>query len=88
MKIENHLDIAFNLNDGTERPYQKPDNIIQFTHVETNHPPKIIRQIPKTIKNTSPISPLKKKYSVNQHLSMKINYTRLVTPTKIKVQLC
>ena len=28
MKIVNYLDVTFNLNDGTYRPYQKPDNII------------------------------------------------------------
>ena len=37
-------------NDGTYRPYQKPDNIIQYIYVESNHPPNTIKQIPKTIK--------------------------------------
>ena len=49
MKIVNYLDVTFNLNDGTYRPYQKPDNIIQYIHVESNHPPNIIKQIPQTI---------------------------------------
>ena len=49
VKIVNYLDVTFNLNDGTYRPYQKPDNIIQYIHVESNHPPNIIKQIPKTI---------------------------------------
>ena len=49
MKIVNYLDVTFNLNDGTYRPYQKPDNIIQYIHVKSNHPPNIIKQIPKTI---------------------------------------
>ena len=49
MKIVNYLDVTFNLNDGTYRPYQKPDNIIQYIHVESNHPPNIIKQVPKTI---------------------------------------
>ena len=49
MKIVNYLDVTFNLNDSFYRPYQKPDNIIQYIHVETNHPPNIIKQIPKTI---------------------------------------
>ena len=49
MKIVNYLDATFNLTDGTYRPYQKPDNIIQYIHVESNHPPNIIKQIPKTI---------------------------------------
>ena len=51
MKIVNYLDITFNLNDGTYLPYQKPDNIIiQYIHVESNHPPNIIKQILKTTK--------------------------------------
>ena len=66
MKIVNYLDVTFNLNDGTYRPYQKPDNIIQYIHVASNHPPNIIKQIPKT-------APL------NQHLSTKTNYTSLTT---------
>ena len=49
MKVVNYLDVAFNLNDDIYRPYQKPDNIIQYIHVESNHPPNIIKQIPKTI---------------------------------------
>ena len=49
MKIVNYLDVTFNLNDGSYRPYQKPDNTIQYIHVESNHPPNIIKQIPKTI---------------------------------------
>ena len=39
MKIVNYLDVTFNLNDGTYRHYKKPDNIIQYIHVEYNHPP-------------------------------------------------
>ena len=49
MKIVNYLDATFNLNDGTYRPYQKPDNIIYYIHAESNHPPNIIKQIPKAI---------------------------------------
>ena len=49
MKIVNCLDVTFNLNGGTYQPYQKPDNIIQYIHVESNHAPNIIKQFPKTI---------------------------------------
>ena len=49
MKVGNYLDVTFNLNDDTYRPYQKPDNVIQYIQVESNHPPNIIKQIPKTI---------------------------------------
>ena len=30
--------------------YQKPDKIIQYIHVESNHPPNIIKQLPQKIK--------------------------------------
>ena len=49
IKVVNYLDVTFNLNDVTYQPYQKPDNIIQYIHVESNHPSTIIKQIPKTI---------------------------------------
>ena len=39
--------VPLNLTDGTYRPYQKPDSIIQYIHVTSNHPPNIIKQIPK-----------------------------------------
>ena len=51
MKVVNYLDVTFNLNDRYQ-PYQKPDNIIQCIHVESNHPPTIIKQNPKTIKKS------------------------------------
>ena len=43
MKVVNYLGVTFNLDDGTYRPYQKPDNIIQYIHFEYNHPPNIIK---------------------------------------------
>ena len=49
MKVVNYLDVTFNLNDGTYRPYQKPDNIIQYMHVKSNLFPNTIKQISKTI---------------------------------------
>ena len=49
MKAVNYLDVTFNLNDGTYRPYQKPDNIIQYMHVKSNLFPNTIKQISKTI---------------------------------------
>ena len=73
MKVGNYLHVTFNLNDDTYLPYQKPDNIIQYIQVEPNHPPNIIKQISKQLKNTSPSSPPMKKYSMNQHPSMKSN---------------
>ena len=32
MKIVNYLDVTFNLNDGTYKPYTKPNNEIKYIH--------------------------------------------------------
>ena len=49
LKIVNYLDVTFNLNDSTYRPYQTLDNIIQYIYDKSNRPPNIIKQIPKII---------------------------------------
>ena len=48
-KVVDFLDVTFNLKDGTYKPYQKPDNKISYINVQSNHPPNIIKQLPKTI---------------------------------------
>ena len=42
MKIVNYLDVTFNLKNGSYRPYQKPDKIIQYIHVEAKKPPNTV----------------------------------------------
>ena len=54
MKIVNCLDVTFNLNDGTYKPYTKPNNEIKYIHKNSNHPPSIIRQIPLSIESKLP----------------------------------
>ena len=48
-KVVDYLDVTFNLKDGTYKPYHKPDNKITYINVQSNHPPNIIKQLPKTI---------------------------------------
>ena len=38
LRIVNYLDVTLNLNDGSFRPCQKPDDIIQYIKKESNHP--------------------------------------------------
>ena len=45
MEIVNYLDLTFNLNDGTYKPYTKPNNEIKYIHKNSNNPPSVIRQI-------------------------------------------
>ena len=48
-KVVDYLDVTFNLKDGTYKPYHKPGNKITYINVQSNHPPNIIKQLPKTI---------------------------------------
>ena len=40
-----------NLNDGSYRPYHKPNDEIRYIHSESNHPPAIIKQLPLSIES-------------------------------------
>ena len=55
--IVNFLDVQFNLNNGTYQPYRKPDNTPVYINKESNHPPVVLKQLPKSIaKRISDIS--------------------------------
>ena len=49
LKITNYLDIAVNLNDGSYRPYRKPNKETNYVRVNSDHPPSIIKEIPQSI---------------------------------------
>ena len=51
MKVVNYLDVTFNLNDRTYKPYTKPNNEIKYIHKNSNHPPSVTRQIPLSIES-------------------------------------
>ena len=42
LKIVNYLDVTLNLNDGTYKPYRKPNDVTTYINVKSNHPPNII----------------------------------------------
>ena len=48
-KIIDFLDITLNLNEGTFKPYSKPNNTPLYVHNKSNHPPSIIKNIPLSI---------------------------------------
>ena len=49
MKLVDFLDISFDLNNDLFMPYLKPNNVIMYVNVNSNHPPKIKENIPKSI---------------------------------------
>ena len=49
MKIVDYLDVTMNLNDGSYRPYRKPNDETVYIHAKSNHPPNIVKQLPISI---------------------------------------
>ena len=43
------LDVMLDLRDSTYYPYRKPNSKPQYIHTQSNHPPSIIKQIPRMI---------------------------------------
>ena len=51
LKIVDYLDVTLNLNDGTYKPYRKPNDETLYINAKSNHPPNVIKQLPISIKN-------------------------------------
>ena len=49
MKIVNYLDVTLNLDDGSYRLYKNPNEETNYTHVNSDHPMSILKQLPKSI---------------------------------------
>ena len=47
--ITNFLDVTFNFNDGTYKPFMKENNTPLYVHKHSNHPPSILKNIPDAI---------------------------------------
>ena len=47
----NFLDITLDLKTGLFSPYMKPNNKIFYVHSKSNHPPSILKNLPKAIEN-------------------------------------
>jgi hypothetical protein len=51
------LDVTFNLEEESFKPYCKPNNVPQYVHRLSNHPPSVLRNIPANVnKRLSSIS--------------------------------
>ena len=48
-KVVNYLDVTLNLNDGSYKPYHKDSDETNYIHVNSDHPPNVIKQIPISI---------------------------------------
>ena len=51
LKVVDYLDATFNLNDGSYKPYRKPNDETLYINAKSNHPPNIIKQLPISVEN-------------------------------------
>ena len=49
IRIVDFLDVTLNLNDHTYKPYQKPNSTTTYVHINSSHPPSILKNIPIAI---------------------------------------
>ena len=57
LPVVQYLDVEFDLRNGTYKPYKKPNNTPLYVNVKSNHPPTVLKHIPKGIaKRLSEIS--------------------------------
>ena len=49
LKIFDYLGVTLNLNDGTYHPFHKPNEETTYIHVESDHPPQIIKKILRSV---------------------------------------
>ena len=49
LKIVDYLDTSFDLNSGIFKPFNKPNNKPLYINASSNHPPSLLRQIPKSV---------------------------------------
>ena len=57
VKVVDFLDVVFDLENGSYKPYMKPNNTPQYVHKLSNHPPSILKNIPQNVnKRLSSIS--------------------------------
>ena len=50
LRIVDYLFVTLNWNDGTYRPFHKTNEETNYIHVESDHPPQIIKKIPRSIR--------------------------------------
>lgn len=53
MKLATEWDVTFDLHGSFCQPFQRPDNRINYIHVESSHAPNSLKQITKTIKKAT-----------------------------------
>ena len=78
------LDVTFNLKTGSYQPFRKPNNEPKYIDISSNHPPQVLKHLPKSIeKRLSEISSSKEIFDNSKHL-----YEKALQESGFKEKLC
>ena len=67
------LDVTFNLKTGKYFPFRKPNNNRLYINCKSNHPPPIIKELPKMVNKKFKVFLAMRKNLVRQNLSTKMH---------------
>ena len=81
LKIVNHLDVTFNLNDNSYRPDRKPNDEIHYILIQSDHPPSITKHFHGPSKSTyhnyhHPEVYFTKRYHIMSNVSPAVGITK------------
>lgn len=84
IKITNFLDVTFNLEEGTYKPFKKPNDETIYIHTKSNHPKNILKQLPLSVESRlSNLSSIKEIFDENakyyQEILNKCEYNHTLT---------
>ena len=48
-QVADYLDVTLDLSDGSYRPYREPNDTPVYINADSNHPPSILKHIPKMV---------------------------------------
>ena len=54
LKIVDYLDVTFDLQNNSYKPYRKPNNLLVYINKHSNHPPTILNELLKIIAKRIP----------------------------------
>ena len=73
-KVVDFLDITLHLRTDIFKPYKKPNSNLTYIHKQSNHPPSIIKHLPKIInKRLSTNSKNAQKFKNRTHFETRCN---------------
>ena len=55
LHVADFLDIQFNLKRNSSKPYMKSNSVPIFVNKNSNHPPQVLKELPKTIEKWNSI---------------------------------